>query len=182
MVAKDQTESMKNSIGSLSNMVFGVALSIGALTLINSVSSSSATFGSIASNIETFGLSFLIIIFIWLRYTKGLKLMNIETGLEVGLNIIILFLVSIEPYLLYLLNTATTQLVNLTSALYALNIAGLFIVLYIFYRIGIKSGRDSDKEIADYYKPLSNSLLLSGIIFGVSALPFFGSIIYLISS
>lgn len=170
-----QKRSMKNSISSLSNMVFGVALSIGALNLINNISAS-ATFGSIVSSIGTFAFSFLIIIYIWFRYTKVLEIMNVETGIEVSLNILILFLVAVEPYLFYLLNIDTMQLLNLTSMLYAFDIAGLLIVLYAFYRIAIRSHEKVKKEILDYYKPVGDSLLIGSIIFVISALPIFWSI------
>jgi len=170
-----QKRSMKNSISSLSNMVFGVALSIGALNLINNISAS-ATFGSITSSIATFAFSFLIIIYIWFRYTKVLEFMNVETGIEVSLNILILFLVAVEPYLFYLLHIDSMQLLNLTSILYALDIAGLLLVLYAFYKIAIRSHKGAKKEILDYYKPVGDSLLIGGIIFGISALPIFWSI------
>jgi uncharacterized membrane protein len=156
-------------------MVFGVALSIGALTLINNISSS-ATAGSIIGSIVLFGFSFLILMSLWFRYTKVLELMNIETRIEVNLNILVLFLVAIEPYLFYLLNTNTAGLLNLTSSLYALDIAALLLVLYTFYRIGIKSKKDSKSGIKDYYKPTSEALLIGGVLFGISAFPFFWNI------
>ena len=166
---------IKESITNLSNMVFGVALSIGALTLINNISSI-ANSGAIINNIITFAFSFLIIISIWFRYTKALALMKVETRIEINLNIVILFLVAVEPYLFYLLNIGTGSLVNFTSILYALDVAGLLIVLSIFYKIGIWSHKTENPEIKDYYGPVGNALLFSGILFLVSALPIFWGI------
>lgn len=118
----------------------------------------------------------MIIIYIWFRYTKALELMNIGTRTEVNLNILILFLVVIQPYLFYLLHTSSFQLLNITSILYAFDLAGLLFVLYAFYRIGIKSHKDLSKEIKDYYKPTMDALLISGIIIGISAPPIFWAI------
>lgn len=163
---------MKNSISDLSNMVFGVALSIGALILINNVSQS-ATSGSVITSLVTFAFSFLLIIYIWFRYVKALELMYVRTDVEVTLNVLLLFLVVIEPYLFYLLHTSSLELLGTASTLFALDFAALLLVLYAFYRIGIKSCKRIGRRVADYYRPMTDSLLISGIFFGISALPIF---------
>src|SRR5216683_7535019 len=83
-------------IQSLSDLIFGLALSIGALNLITSKpTDTSILFGSIA----TFGFSFLILIFVWFRYTEVMSVLPVETGRTRALNTAMLFLVAIEPYL-----------------------------------------------------------------------------------
>jgi hypothetical protein len=84
MVLPVQARTLKKSINDLSNMVFGVALSLGSLTLINNISSATAP-AAILSSIVTFAFSFVIIIYIWFRYTKALELMNVETRIEMDL-------------------------------------------------------------------------------------------------
>src|SRR5216683_5236822 len=83
-------------IQSLSDLIFGLALSIGALNLITSKpTDTSLLFGSIA----TFGFSFLILIFVWFRYSEIMSVLPVETTRTRALNTIMLFLVAIEPYL-----------------------------------------------------------------------------------
>jgi uncharacterized membrane protein len=166
---------MKQSISNLSNMVFGVALSIGALALVNNVAANN-TSGSIINSIVIFAFSFIILVYMWFRYTKALELMHVESSTEVSLNIILLLLVAIEPYLFYLLNTSSSQLQNITSILFALDISALLFVLFLFYRIGIHSNKASDKEIKTYYKPTSIALLIGASLYLFSAIPIFGGI------
>jgi len=83
-------------IQSLSDLIFGLALSIGALNLIsNKPADTQALFG----NIATFGFSFLILIFVWFRYTEIMSVLPVETTRTRALNTVMLFLVAIEPYL-----------------------------------------------------------------------------------
>jgi len=64
-------------------------------------------------------------------------------------------------------------LIQFTSVLYALDIAGLLFVLFVLYRLAIKSAKASSREIANYYLPTSDGLILSAILFAVSILPIF---------
>jgi hypothetical protein len=104
--------------------------------------------------------------------------------LETDLNIILLFLVIIEPYLFYLLRTGASDLQGLTSVLFALDIAGTMFALGAFYAIGIKDYR-GNKSVLVHYKYTRNGLVLTAAIFAISALPIFNielkSAIWLIS-
>src|SRR3989442_7529475 len=92
----EQFQRPRPRIQSLSDLIFGLALSIGALNLITSKpTDTSILLGSIA----TFGFSFLILIFVWFRYTEVMSVLPVETGRTRALNTAMLFLVAIEPYL-----------------------------------------------------------------------------------
>ncbi len=94
--AEEQVQRPRPRIQSLSDLIFGLALSIGALNLIaNKPPDTPALFGNIAS----FGFSFLILIFVWFRYTELVSVLPVETTGTRALNTIMLFLVAIEPYL-----------------------------------------------------------------------------------
>ncbi|MGA8905521.1 MAG: hypothetical protein WB661_11010, partial [Candidatus Bathyarchaeia archaeon] len=54
-------------IETLSDLVFGLALSIGALTLVGKPPSTPA---DIRSDVLGFGFSFIILISVWVRYTR----------------------------------------------------------------------------------------------------------------
>src|SRR3989441_10760946 len=92
----EQAQRPRPRIQSLSDLIFGLALSIGALNLIaNRPNDTQALFGNIAA----FGFSFLILIFVWFRYTETMSVLPVEAGRTRSLYTIILFLVSVEPYL-----------------------------------------------------------------------------------
>ena len=93
---EDTIQRPRPRIQSLSDLIFGLALSIGALNLITSKpADTAALFGSIA----TFGFSFLILIFVWFRYTEIMSVLPVETTRTRALNTVMLFFVAIEPYL-----------------------------------------------------------------------------------
>src|SRR6184192_2868949 len=83
-------------IQSLSDLIFGLALSIGALNLIASKPPDTP---ALLGNIATFGFSFLVLILVWFRYTEIMSVLSVETTRTRALNTIMLFLVAIEPYL-----------------------------------------------------------------------------------
>ena len=92
----------KKKIEDLSNLVFGLALTLGAITLTKPLTDD---LGSLINVLVQFGLSFAIIIWIWWIYN------NLVTGQElkqkgmVFLNIVLLFLVVVEPFLLTVSST-----------------------------------------------------------------------------
>ena len=91
----------KSRIESLSDLIFGLALSIGALTLIGQPPSD---FGHLVQSLLFYAFSFLILISVWYGYTRTMSLLHVETSRLVELNILLLFLVSIEPFLFNQLN------------------------------------------------------------------------------
>jgi hypothetical protein len=83
-------------IESLTDLVFGLALSIGAISLI---SNRPADAGELYRAIAGFGFSFLILIQIWFRFTEIMSVLPVETAGTRVLNTLLLFLVALEPYL-----------------------------------------------------------------------------------
>jgi uncharacterized membrane protein len=78
----------KPRIESLSDMVFGLALSVGAITLVGSPPSSTV---ELVSDLATFGFSFVILINIWINYTKIMSVLSLEDRLTISLNSLLLF-------------------------------------------------------------------------------------------
>lgn len=162
----------KKSIETLSSIVFGIALSIGTFTFI------AADTGLVLANIVTFAFSFLVLIYIWLRYTKILDIIRVETTFELLLNILLLFFVIIEPYLfnqvqISALPAATSAVLGGTSFLFGLDIAGLMFVLAAIYVLGLRNYRDVRKDIVAHYNHIRNALLIIGTLFVIADLPFF---------
>ena len=167
----------KPRIESLSDLIFGLALSIGALSLISKPPGSPA---EIRSDIIGFTVSFVILISVWLRYTSIMSVLPMETTTTILLNVVLLFLVSIEPYFFDLLNIGPnptqSQLVNLeyASVLFALDIAGLMAIMAFFTHIlTVEEKKLVSIELIRKYRLVRNSLFLAAGLFLLSALPQF---------
>jgi uncharacterized membrane protein len=161
-------------IQSLSNLIFGLALSIGALTLIGQ---QAADFQHILISLVYYGFSFLILINVWRIYTNTIDLLPVETAGLVDLNIVLLFLVSIEPFLFnQLLVSSTLSVAENVSVLYALDLAGLFLILAFFtHSLVDEEKKLVPQSLLSSYRRVRNFDLLGSAIFLVSIIPIFWS-------
>ena len=158
----------KFRIESLSDLIFGLALSIGALTLIGTAPSS---FGNLLYSLLYYAFSFLILISVWRNYTTTMSYLHIETSRDLNLNVFLLFLVSIEPFLFNELNISLNLTQNV-SILYALDLGGLFSIL-AFLGSSILKDRNRPVEVLRSYELRRNSQIIAATFFFVSILPFF---------
>jgi uncharacterized membrane protein len=159
-------------IETLSDLVFGLALSIGALTLVGKTPSTPA---DIRSAVLSFGFSFIILISVWVRYTRIMSALPLETAPAVFLNIALLFLVSIEPYLLSLINrTEAISMFDYASTIYALDLAGLMAILGLFTHMLTLEGRKLiPARLIRNQRRIRNATLFSAFLFLISTLPQF---------
>jgi uncharacterized membrane protein len=159
-------------IETLSDLVFGLALSIGALSLISKPPSTPA---DIRSDILSFGFSFIILISVWLRYTRIMSVLPIETSTTVLLNIALLFLVSIEPHLFSLLNPAETIVIfDFASVVYALDLSGLLAILGMFtHMLTVEERKLIPARLLGQQRTIRNAFLFSPFLFLISTFPQF---------
>ena len=164
----------RQRIETLSDLVFGLALSIGALTLIGKTPTTPA---DIQSEILGFGFSFIILISVWLRYTRIMSMLPIETMTTMSVNIALLFLVSVEPYLFSLVSSlgAFSTLFNYASVVYSLDLAGLMGILALFNHLIIKESKLIPVHLMARERRTRNAFLVSASLFAVSTLPQFAS-------
>jgi len=132
-------------------------------------------------DIAEFGFSFLILISVWMGYTNIMSVLPLESGAVVTLNLVLLFLVSIEPYLFYLNIIFDLSdhavLLNAASILYALDMAGLMLILALFtYELAREERGLVPPDLVAHYKHVRDSLFLSAAMFLVTVLPFFWSV------
>jgi uncharacterized membrane protein len=92
----------KKSIEDLSNLVFGLALTLGALTL---VAPSHDDYLELLSVLLRFALGFFIIVFVWWLYNATITQTDLGEGNRFLLNLLLLLLVVIEPFLLTIANS-----------------------------------------------------------------------------
>ncbi len=107
-----------------------------------------------------------------------MSILPIEDNIIVTLNLALLFLVSIEPYLFYLNITfdilAHELLLNYASTLYALDMAGLMLILALFtHQLAREEKGLVPKEALTQYKRVRDVLFISGALFAITILPFF---------
>jgi len=163
------------SLSELVKIIFGLALSIGAISLISRLPAK--PFG-ILIDVAEFGFSFLILISVWLGYTNIMSVLPMEDGSTVILNLVLLFLVSIEPYLFYLNITfdllSHELLLNSASVLYALDMAGLMLILALFaHQLAMEERGLVPKKSMAKFKRVRNTLFISAALFAITILPLF---------
>ena len=157
-------------------MVFGLALSIGSLFLILNVTADVRT---IFVNILFFGFGFVIIVMIWLGYSRTMVVLPIEVPFALFLNIVLLFCVAIEPYLLYVLfSFQTSSVAFYTSTAYAIDVGVTFLVQAGLVRLVIKESRGKEGSyvhpvIVSRFKAILKIEYIVAGFFLVSALPIF---------
>jgi len=158
-------------------MLFGLAVAISAFPLLLRLPAK--PFG-IVIDISEFGFSFLILVSVWLMYWNIMSALPLEDNTIIILNVALLFLVAIEPYLFYLNITfdliAHELLLNSASILYALDMTGLMFILALFTHELAREERGLvPKESLARYKRVRNTLFISAALFLVTGLPIFWS-------
>ena len=162
-------------IESLSDVIFGLALAISTIPLISRLPAK--PFGMVV-DISEFGFGFLILMSVWMGYTNIMSVLPVEDSTVVTLNLLLLFLVSIEPYLFYLnitFDLASHEIfLNLSSILYALDMTGLMVILGLFTHELAREERGLlPKSYIASYKRVRNVTFLSAALFAVTILPLF---------
>ena len=165
-------------IETLSDMIFGLALSIGALSLLSSPPHAPV---DLRADLLAFAFSFLILIFVWMSYTRVMSVLPVETRITLLLNFLMLFLVVVEPYLFYLVSlfghAGDYQLVDYASALFALDMGGLMAILGFFnHELSVEEKRLIPQELLPRHKRTRNVLFVSAGLFFLTALPQFWSL------
>jgi uncharacterized membrane protein len=169
----------KPRIEGLSDLIFGLALSIGAITLVENPPKTSL---AIYQDVATFAFSFYILISTWLRYTRIMSVLPLERRRTVLANVVLLFCVAIEPFLYNLLQSSvtgveTSSFLATASTLFAFDIGGMTLMLGLFCNeIATKDRKLVPTDLIGSFRTERNRWLLSAALFSVSAIPIFWSI------
>jgi len=164
-------------IESLSDLVFGLALSFGALILIGSQPKSGL---DLLVNVFIFGFSFMIVVWTWIGYRRTVAVLPPDARFALPLNIGLLFCVALEPYLFYVVITSkTVELADPFSIAYALDAGLMFLFLAGLGYVVVKEGKSQGKDtrlhpvIMSRFKRLTWLQAIVGGIYIASALPIF---------
>ncbi len=172
----------KPRIEGLSDLIFGLALSIGAITLVTNPPKTSL---AIYQDVATFAFSFYILISTWMHYTRIMSVLPIERRRTILANIILLFCVAIEPFLYNLLQSFITgvetfSFLNTASTFFAFDIGGMTLMLGLFCNeIATEDRKLVPQDLCGSFKTESNRWFLSSAIFFISTIPVFWSIQFL---
>ncbi|HEV2389758.1 MAG TPA: hypothetical protein VGS04_03445 [Nitrososphaerales archaeon] len=169
---------IKVRIESLSDLVFGLALSIGSIILVGKPP---GTGQDIASNVALFGFGFLIIVMTWLGYSRTMAVLPVETPFALVANLVLLFIVAIEPYLFYvLIYVKTSGLADAASVAYALDVGGMFLMQAALARM-VVAGEKAPLQgavplhpaVLARFRTTMKLNVVVGLIYVISALPVF---------
>ena len=161
-------------IENFSNLVFGLALSLGSFVLISKPAQDPT---ALVTDVLEFGFSFLIVVWIWSGYTRTMAFFPYEIPGTFILNIVLLFCVSIAPYLFYeLFGQTSLGFLDFASSLYAFDAGAMMLILagmtYLLLRE--EKGRHSQPKgfSRARFRNVMYAEMGSGGIFWASALPF----------
>jgi uncharacterized membrane protein len=167
-------------IQTLSDLIFGLALSIGAIALLSEKPSSII---GLAISLLGFGWAFLILALVWVRYTRIMSVLPVETGRIMGANMLLLFFVSVEPYLYNLITVSFVPLPGqldsgITTALYAADMGSIFLIIaYFTHELTIEERKLIPRELLRNYRLQRNATIALAALFIVSTLPIFWSFV-----
>ncbi len=160
-------------IEAFSDLIFGLALSIGALTLI---SQQFSTFEALLAALGLYAFSFLILVSVWRSYSTTTSILPAETETLTSLNIVLLFIVSIEPFLFNQLFARGGSMFYDVSILYTIDLATMFFILAFFnHSLADEQKNLVPKEYLRKFRLIRNFDILIAAVFLVSILPFFAS-------
>lgn len=168
---------IKVRIEGLSDIVFGLALSIGSLILIGTRPQAPV---DLVGDIALFVFSFLLVVVSWFLYTRVMSVLPVEVGSALILNVVLLMCVALEPYTLYVLATSQTiPLLTWTSFAYGLDVGLIYVALGGLARILLTEAKRPGSALRVHpvilksFKRTMRMEFFLGALFVVSALPFF---------
>lgn len=157
-------------IEKLTTAVFGFALAVGALSLTKA---NPKTVADVAGGLVLFSLSFIILVVIWWGTSDIMDKIDQGKPKTILLNIVLLFFVAVEPYLLNIVNTSA-ELFPLSSTLYGIDMAFLMGISASLCHILIKENKQTltVQQLRHFTISRNNQFICMGLFF-LSILPWF---------
>ncbi len=166
-------------IETLADLIFGLSLSIGSLALLTSAPLASS---EINSHILAFVFTFLILITAWLIYTTYMSVLPIETRVITFLNVALLLLVALVPYLLNtvevsnpLLSAVESERIrDYSSQLFAIDLSGILTILALFAHVlSIEENKLVSPDAVKLFRSGRNRMSLLALLMAVTIAPQF---------
>jgi uncharacterized membrane protein len=166
-------------IETLADLIFGLSLSIGSLALLTSAPANS---GEINNHILAFVFTFLILITAWLTYTTYMSVLPVETRAVTFVNILLLLLVALIPYLLNAVEvpnagitpTDAAKIQDYSSQLFALDLSGILLILAVFAHVlSIEENHLVPAETIRLFKNGRNRMAILAALMAITVAPQF---------
>ena len=180
---KDDEESASSvprlSLQTLSDLIFGLALSIGALVLLGQPP---ADYIQIVTSLSVFAFGFYLLVTVWYRYASIIRLLPFETTWLHTLNLLLLFLVAIEPYLLNIMVSGSSgvspqSIEGPVSQLYAFDFGSIYVIFaYFMHELVIQENEIHWSKRIEHYANRLVFFLIVAAAFYISIVPFFGGV------
>ncbi|MFI5421566.1 MAG: hypothetical protein ACHQ1H_11415 [Nitrososphaerales archaeon] len=170
----------RSRIETFVDLIFGLSLSVGAIALISSAPPTSPA--ELNGHILAFIFIFAFLITSWMIYTYQMSVLPIETRLVTFLNVVMLALVALIPYLLNNVEFVNTSLSrsdssairDYSSSLFAIDLAGILFILATFsHVISIEEKKLVEPEIAKIFRQSRNVQAALAVLMIISLAPFF---------
>jgi len=182
MAEASADRSPRPRIEGLADLVFGLSLGLGSLSLVVSPPTS---ISEINNHIVVFVLSFLILITIWINYTSSMSVLPVQARSVIVLNVILLLLVALIPFLLNAVALSNNSIPiasqlairNYASTLFTLDLFGLLLILGLFYQILVYNEAKSASPLLRLYRHGRNILFICAGIMLLSGAPIFSYVI-----
>jgi len=158
-------------IEALADLVFGLSLSIGSIALISTTATST---GEIGSHIAAFAYTFFILITAWIIYTTDMSVLPVETTAITLLNVGLLLLVALVPYLFNNVESANqaSALRDFSSSLFAIDLAGILFILAAFaHIISIEEKQLVEPALAATFRKGRNRIAAIAVVMAVTIAP-----------
>ncbi len=161
----------------LADLIFGLSLSIGSLALLVNPPTSR---DEINNHILAFAFTFLILITAWLIYTTYMSVLPMETKAVTFLNVALLLLVAIVPYLLNTVEVAnpslsageSSQIRDYSSTLFALDLSGILAILAAFAHVlSIEEKNLVPPETLKLFRNGRNRMAILAVLMAISIAP-----------
>jgi len=169
-------------IETLADLIFGLSLSIGSIALI---ASPPTTPDQINSHMLAFAFTFLILITSWIIYTTFMSVLPVETPSLTFINVVLLLLVALVPYLLNSVELVDQSMTaaeasairDYASSLFALDLAAILAVLAAFaHVISIEEKKLVAPQMVALFRAGRNRMIIISAIMASSVAPVFWQI------
>ena len=172
-------------IETLADLIFGLSLSVGSVAAI---ASSPTTPAEIGSHILAFMFTFLLLITAWLIYTGFMSVLPVETRTIVFLNVALLLLVTLIPYLLNSVEFIShsvpaadaSEIKDVASLLFALDFTGILVIMAVFAHVlSLEEKKLVAPELAKLFRNGRNRMAALDVLTAISIAPPFGQVLIL---
>ena len=156
-------------IETLADLIFGLSLGIDSIALLPS---STVTPFEMNLRILGFAFAFIFVITAWLIYTTYASVLPMEARFVTFLNVGLLLLVALIPYLLNSVIVGANSIGDYASTLFALDLTGILVILTVFaHLLGNEDNHFVPHDSMPLFRAGRNRMAILAVIMVASVAP-----------